>query len=63
MKSDAAVMLWKKRNPWILQNVQNGDSLCGRFPTLESAKAEAERRGGVVEIRGRIVLFSEMPNF
>lgn len=51
----------KRALPWYLQNLQNGMAHCGRFATQEEAVAEAERRGGVVEIRGFCVCFSETP--
>lgn len=53
---------WKKANPWILQNTQNGNAACGRFPTREAAIAAANERGGVTSIEGNVVYFSEMPN-
>lgn len=52
---------WKKANPWILQNIQNGNSMCGRFPTRREAEEAAAQRGGVVEVCGQVVYFSEMP--
>ena len=61
MKTDRQLESWKKSNPWIVQNIQNSSALCGRFPTREAAEAEANRRGGVVQVSGRIVLFSDMP--
>ena len=60
-RHDAQLAAWRKANPFILCNVQSSQSLCGRFPTLEAAKAEAERRGGCVGVEGCVVLFSEMP--
>ena len=61
MTRDQEMARWISANPWILQNTQNGDARCGRFPTREAAVAEANLRGGVVAVEGQRVLFSEMP--
>ncbi len=53
---------WREANPWILQNIQSSQTLCGRFASLDDAVQEANRRGGVVSIRGFVVSFSEMPS-
>lgn len=60
-KLDGDYQAWKRANPWVLQNLQNSQTACGRFPTREAAEAEAKSRGGVVEVRGNTVVFSEMP--
>lgn len=62
MKTDRDLEKWRKANPWILVNVKNSIARSGRYPTLEAAKEEAERRGGCVGVEGNAVLFSEMPS-
>lgn len=62
MTSDKQLNSWKKANPWILQNTQNGLAACGRFPNKEAAIAAANERGGVTSIEGHVVYFSEMPS-
>lgn len=53
---------YKKANPWILVNIQNAQAFSGRYPTREAAEQAAKERGGVVDVRGFQVFFSEMPN-
>jgi hypothetical protein len=62
MSRDRDTERWKKANPYVLLNTQNSQARSGRFPSLEDAVEEAERRGGAVAIKGNTVLFSEMPS-
>lgn len=55
---------YRKANPWIIQNLQCSDALCGRYPSREAAEAQgASYRGGVVDVSEsqRIVYVSSMP--
>jgi hypothetical protein len=58
---ETAIQVWKRANPWVLQNMQNSLAACGRYATREEAVEEATRRGGVVSVEGHRVLFSEVP--
>lgn len=53
---------YRRRNPWVLVNLQNAQALSGRFPTRQLAEQAAQHRGGVVEVRGYQVFFSETPS-
>jgi hypothetical protein len=56
---------WKEANPWVIQNLQNGDARCGRYPSREAAEAAAASyRGGVVSVNesAKVVYVSEIPN-
>ncbi len=56
---------YRRKNPWIIQNMQNSQAMCGRFPSKETAMKAAESyRGGVVEVKDdqKIILVSEVPN-
>ncbi len=52
---------YRKANPWYIQNVNNSQAACGRFPTLEKAKEAAESYGGCIGVEGNAVLVSSMP--
>ncbi len=56
---------YRRNNPWIIQNMQNSQAMCGRFPSKDAAVQAAQSyRGGVVEVKDeqKIVLVSEVPN-
>lgn len=53
---------YRKANPWYIQNLQNPQALCGRFPTREAAENAAKSyASGVVAVQGFAVQVSEMP--
>lgn len=53
---------WASKNPYRIVNVQNSQTRCGRFPTLEAAIAHAATyRSGPIGVEGFDVLVSEMP--
>lgn len=62
MKDD--LVRWREANPWIIQNIQNSNALCGRYASRDDAIERAKTyRGGVVSIddAAKVVYVSEIP--